>query len=407
MKLVLSICLLLACAAGTGCRSNSVYPPAEPNAKSQAEISAAALLPKDDPHSQSLERGMRMALEQVNADGGVGGKPFVIRFCHYDPNDDPRGERALQQVLKSNPDLLWLGGQAAVWQAPELIGKNLTVCFLTDYPPVPSLLDHASRIYFNGPQQAKLIYDALHSSDIATVALLHCAEPQTRALDDYLAFLLKGDGIRIYQDAFSPNETAFAPLAEQLARLQLDAVCLVGPAPECERLTLALEKSGYKGVLLGLGQTDALDNPRNFPAIERRMIRPLPERGLRAGFCSAWSQRFGAPPNALEAYGYENVCRLAQALNAAATLHPEEIARKLTQNTAAYAWEALAFEPDGDTAIPLKLHTPPTAVPISPAATASKKQAEPQNPALFLLDPPADLRNNSPKDAQAGSPSTH
>gem|GEM_PF-2513705 len=382
-----AFCVLACALLLSGCKSASPQDKAHAAKETfvrPGTLAATALLPQSAAATPSLQNGMLLAQETLNAQGGVLGYPLNIRFVLVGP-DDPEGADALKAALEKKPSVLWVAGDLAVYVGPELIEEPVLTAFLSEYPPVPSLLPLGVRIYPNGPALCQNVFDVAHTTDITSVAVLYATNPVNKSLASYLAFLMQGDGIRVYTDQFSTGETKFDMIADYLKRSDIDAVYLIGPAPDCDRLIATLDKTGYPHPILAVFPEPPNDDA--LPALKARLLYPVPEAPLDPTFVEAYRRRFNKAPDRMAAYGYENVIRIAAAAQASHARDPELIRKALLADKAAYAIPGLTFEKDGDTSVPLALHVP-AGIKLPPRIPPRvDNMMQKQEGPILLLDP--------------------
>ncbi len=367
-----------------GCLAGCQSPDVKTSVRTGA-VKAVAVFPKNAAYSNAVKNGMVLAQAQINAQGGVLGAPLALQFVDCGA-DDAKGDNAVGAALAQNPDVLWLAGDIAAWQAPRVMEKNVLACFLSEYPPVPSLTPLGARVFLNGPTMANAVFQVAHNSDIASVVVICEEGAVNNSMAEYLAFLMQGDGIRVWRDGFSTGEKNFALLADGIRQLNPDAIYFVGGPMAGDALIAALEKTGYAGIILGLYGEGLPPVAGTLEALRRKLIYPLPEKGMTAAFVEAYRKTFGENPGPLAAYGYENVKRVAAAA-VAQTRSAQAWRASMMRDNACYAWKDLTFARDADTDVPLALHVPEgVKMPAKIERDAPKTAPEKHGP-IFLLDP--------------------
>ncbi len=375
-KTVVTGAAILALFCLAGCQSGSK------KTQSDNTVRMAAILPESSGQSAQIENGLRRALAEINSTRAKNDPLLLLDFLRYGAQDTT-GEHALAQALKEKPVALFLAGDAALWQAPGLVQKDVLSLFLTPYPPVPGITPLGARIFFNGPAHAKKLFEVVQNSDISTVAIVHSNTPLESSLAQYLAFLLKGDGVRVYREMISANEKNFDPLIGQLDRLGTQALFLIADTAQCEQIIKTAKSLNYEQPILGFYWNSPEANAGDFPFLKDFLI---------------YSAEENPHPQALtslpQAYAYENLMRTAAAIKAAKGA-PERAKEKLIKDTRVYALKNLRFEKDGDTRVPLTLRVGARAQ-LPPPRTAPSSVTEKTRE----LSPPAEqLLNNEPARA--------
>ena len=367
-----------------GCSST----PALPKGNSQT-LAVGAVLPLSGPNAvlgQSLKQGLTLAVADVNAAGGVNGKPVSLGILDSQ-SDSTEGAKALQTWRERAVPILFVAENPLVMeQAENLADYPQLVAFLCDYVAVPNLTPkNGVRIYLNGDQEGRAIEGYLAAAGVNKVAILHAGNLGGQSNAKYLEFLLHGDYISTYKDGYTPTERDFRPLVDAMDRLDTDGVVLIGFGPEYANILAAFGFSGWKGLVLaylgqgslaGLGHQTGLAATTLYP-VPAYVLNP---RGTPEGqaFADKYRALYGQDPVLPAAYAYDNLRALAAGAARAASLQPQKIREGfLALKSYPGAAGTYTIMPDGDTEMPLQLVTgdgqpaPPPPKPTKAAAMSN------------------------------------
>lgn len=287
--------------------------------------------------------GMQLALDEINAAGGVQGRPLAL--LRVDDHEDIDRGRLVAQELSRNPEVVAVIGHlqsyvtvpaAAIYDlsglvhlAPtattvELTRRGYRRVFRTTFSDADVGRDMAEYALRQGYRRIVIYY----SRDEYGRGLANAFEERAT----------RGDaGIidrRSYDPSTPANPLAAAEAANAWMDLAPDAVFIAGDGESAALLARELDRSGSAAPLLG---GDALGIPAFLSlggeAVEGTVIAsrfnpdtPTPEVER---FTDAFRERFGADPDVGAALGYDAVRVLAHAMGVAGSAAPERVAAAL------------------------------------------------------------------------------
>jgi len=409
--------LVTLAAFGAGCDTLSKWQnyaenePANPDAFSPHASPAIAApqvsLPAKDPHAftigavlpltgsrvqtgQMMQRGLQLAIGEINAVGGVNGQP--VQLAVLDSRSDlEMGETALGAFRDYGEAVLLVGdGPLAVDRTEQLAGYPAVVGFLCDYVAGPKLTPkNGVRIYLNGDQEGRAIEGYVEAAGIDRVAVLHQSDLLSESNKQYVLYLFSGNH-RIFttEEGYSATEQNFTLLGQAMLRVNTGALVFAGYGPEYGKILGAFETAGWQGTVLGYAEVGGLSNLPGTGRLASTAAYPLPDfasnpRSTVAGraFMDLYRAKYNADPDLPAAYAYDTVHALADAAKQAASSDPQKIrAGFITQHTYTGAVGRYDIKDDGDTEMPLYLMRadgqalPP---PSKPAATEFPRLSAP------------------------------
>ncbi len=308
-------------------------------------------------------QGVDLAVEEVNRSGGIHGRP--LRILREDDRESVDEGSLVAQRFAKNPDVVAVIGHlqsyvtvpaAAVY---DLAGIPVVAPASTDPELTRRGYRRVFRATFTDGQAGRQMAEYAAHRGYRQVAIYYVRNPYGRSLAN--AFEERADELGIgvaARQSYDPNAEGGHRAAEQTALewrpLQLDAVFVAGEVPHAAVFIAELRRAGITVPVLG---SDAMGIPDLFTvggnAVDGTVVaaafHPEDRRPEVRRFVAAFRERFGTPPDAAAALGYDAVQVLAQAMRRAVKPTPERIAEALHGTR---GWPGVtgvfSFDADGD-----------------------------------------------------------
>jgi branched-chain amino acid transport system substrate-binding protein len=346
-----------------GSHAPQKLPPKDPHA-----FGIGAVLPLNGLRASSgraMQRGLALAVAEVNAAGGLNGQPIQLDVLDSS-NDLNDGGAALQQLRDRGEAVLLVGdGPLAIAAAGQLANFPQLVGFLCDYVAVPKLTPkNGVRIYLNGDQEARAITGYLEAAGVTRVAVLNQNDLAGESHQQYLLYQFSGNhDIYTAKEAYGADEGDFALLAKAMLRVNSGALILAGIGPEYPKIMSAFDDVGWKGAIFGYASVNGLAGLAASGGLAASAAYPLPDfaahpRNTEAGraFADQYHAKYGEDPALPAAYAYDNIHALTAAAAQAASSDPLKIRDGLLAlRTYTGAVGRYEIKDDGDTEMPLSL----------------------------------------------------
>lgn len=334
--------LSLALHAAGGCAMRDA--PSEERARRAAgdgEIVVAAVWPWQARGELRYGQGLDLALEEINAAGGVDGRP--IRLIREDDHESVNEGRLVAQRLAENPDVMAVIGHlqsyvtvpaAAIYDLAGLVlvSPASTSMELTSkgYPRVfrTTLTDRAI-----GRQMADFALDRGY----ARVGIYYVRNEYGRALANAFEERTHGRAITVavrhsYDQELT--ERSMAPVLREWRHMDLDAIFLAGEVPLAGRVIAAIREAGIDAAIIG---PDAMSSPalivEGGAAVEGTVVasvfHPDEPRPAVRDFVRRFRARYGVDPDPASAVAYDALRLLARAMQSAGTPAPAAVAEAL------------------------------------------------------------------------------
>lgn len=292
-------------------------------------------------------KGLDLAVEELNAAGGVLGRP--LRLLRVDDEESVDQGRIIAQELGRNPDVVAVIGHlhsyVTVAAAPIYDLSGLLLVSPTVTTPELTQLGYGRvfRTVFNdtevGRQMAQYALDRGYRRMVIYYARNEYGRELANAFEEQAAS--RGAQI-VNRESYDPNLDANPVAAEQTvstwSSYEFDAVFIAGQDAQAALLVSELRKRGIDVPVLG---SDALATPvfiqRGGAAVEGTVLPAAfhpdaPDPEARA-FRQAFERRYGMKPDAGAALAYDAMRVLAQAMREAKTTEPDAVAAAMHRLT--------------------------------------------------------------------------
>ncbi|TPE48042.1 ABC transporter substrate-binding protein [Amaricoccus solimangrovi] len=308
-------------------------------AMAQETVKLAAAGPMTGPSAETGQRmkaGIELAVEEINASGGVGGKTLVVDF--YDDEGKPEGAAAVAQRIASDSEVIGVighinssatmaalpiykragltevSGNSSAWKVTHMGFDNIFRVIINDQGQAPVVIQQLVEV--EGRKKIAIIYE---NSDYGKGALESATETAHALGAEIVA-------AETYQPAVDRD---FAAQLTKIMAASPDALFLVGQYGEggaifnqAYRLGLTTDGSVLKAGFDGLRQGPFIDLA-GADAVEGLLIfasfNSLSDAPKTAEFREKTMRLFGHPPTEQEAHNYDVTYLYKAAIEAGAT----------------------------------------------------------------------------------------
>jgi len=228
-----------------------------------ASVHVGAILPLSGKNARygELERqGLELALSEINAGGGINGKPLGVDF--EDSAADPKQAlSAWQKIrLESNAPLVISGLSNICMALSASADADQTVLLATDCSTASysSPDDYSYRIVSSNAFEGAEMADYLVSIGVDSVAVLQINNDY--GLGYFPAFrkrFLERGGIILIQETYAPEQRDFRSELSKVVQADSEALLLISYAPDAE---LILKQRTEFGILLPVFAAEPIEN---------------------------------------------------------------------------------------------------------------------------------------------------
>ncbi len=309
--------------------------------------------------------GMDLAVEMINADGGVLGRK--LRIARIDDKESVNEGRLVAQILANDPEVVAVIGhlQSYVTIPAASIYDQGGLVMIAPLSSSPKLtLQGFKRVFrttFNDKQVGRQMAVFAHRRGYERVAILYMRNTYGRDLANAFEERAHELGLNVverqsYTAAAERIKTSFGTVLRSWRDVELDAIFLAGAVPEAGTFIVQARAAGIDVPIIG---GDAMDDASLMEvggeAAEGTIIasnfhvddpRPVVQQ-----FVQVFNEKTGQMPNRGAAVSYDAVRVLAHAMEQAGSTVPEEVTQALR---AMGPWEGvtgiMAFDEKGDLA---------------------------------------------------------
>ncbi|MCI5218655.1 MAG: hypothetical protein D3914_05565, partial [Candidatus Electrothrix sp. LOE2] len=317
-------------------------PAAEKRAKRAAEAQGDILIAvvQTSLPSNFLLEGVRMAIEEINQQGGLLGRKLVS--VAYDDKGDPaEAERIARNISKNKDIIAVIGHRVSSAAIPaSIIYEQAGILFLSYGANAPGLTQYSVHYTFrNIPTNndyGLAMAEFLHKKGLKKTMVFHEREMTQRNLSDIFKkeALAKGIEIAATRSYFN-DDRDFKELVNSLKKEEgVDSVALFGLMPAAAYLLKELDEMGVELPIVGGGGMDYPDlftiagNSAEGVSVPTVFDPLYPDKQTRT-FVKKFQEQFNLTPDKWAAQGYDAVSLLAHTIKESETTTPSTLASHL------------------------------------------------------------------------------
>jgi branched-chain amino acid transport system substrate-binding protein len=286
--------------------------------------------------------GLQMALDEVNAEGGIRGRR--LRIARYDDGESLDEGTLLAQRIAADPQIVAVIGHLQSYVttpvAPLYDAAGLLLMAPTSTDPALTRqgLHRVFQAAFTDRDTGRQLAE-FASKRFRRAGIFYIRNSYGRGLANAFEERANELGLgtaarRSYDPSEELNGYTFTPTLREWASLDLDVIFLAGEVPSAAQFVANARAAGLTVPILG---GDAMSSPALMAVAGRAAegvivtthFHPDEPRPEVLRFSRAFTRRFGGKPDAGAALGYDVVRVLARAMGAAERLGADEVARAL------------------------------------------------------------------------------
>jgi branched-chain amino acid transport system substrate-binding protein len=307
------------------------------------DIVIAAAWPWELRKEMLYGEGMQMALDELNAEGGIGGRR--LRVARYDDGESIDRGRIVAQQIADDPDVVAIIGHLQSYITVEAASvydqAGLVLLAPTATDPELTRLGYRRvfRVAFTDDAMGRRLAEQVAAQQQRRVALYYIRNDYGRNVANAFEARARELGIAVQvRNSYDPSEQVtertFDQVLSEWKPMELDTIVLAGEVPSAAIFVAQARRKGIQVPILG---GDAMSSPALMAVAGRAaegMIvatyfhadEPRPEV---ARFSAAFRARHGQPPDAGAALGYDSARLLGDAMRTAGSIVPDDVARAL------------------------------------------------------------------------------
>jgi len=286
--------------------------------------------------------GIDLAIQQVNASGGVAGRP--LRIVRHDDEESVNTGRILAERLAADPDIVAVIGhlQSYVSVAAAATYGRAGLVMIAPTATDPALTEQGSdrifRATFSEQQLGSHMANAAHARGYRRLAIVYVRNRYGRGLANAFEETTARRGGAVvgrhsYEPADGSSSSAFAPIVADLRQTDCDALFIAGEVPSAAGLLIELRRAGVTQPIFG---GEAMSSPALFaagPAAEGVILatsfHPDDPRPEVQAFVRDFRASYGILPDVGAAWGYDAARLLGAAMQLARSAVPDSVASTL------------------------------------------------------------------------------
>jgi branched-chain amino acid transport system substrate-binding protein len=330
--------------------------------KGPRTITVAAVWPWSARHDFNYGEGLELAVDEINAAGGIGGRPVRVER-HDDHESVDEGRLIAQQLVKDSSVLAVIGHLHSYVTVPaaavyDLAGLPLVAPTSTDPQLTTQGYQHVFRTIFTDRQSGREMADYAAARGYHTIAIYYVRSDYGRALANAFEEEANARDLHVVdRQSYDPeavtSDRTFEDVVNDWKRRRLDAIFIAGQVPEAATFVGEVGRQGLRAAVLG---GDALGGPAltSLGHAAEGVVVPTPfppdaPWSAAAHMRAAFARRYGHEPDAAAALGYDAMMLLADAMRRARSLDRAGVTSALR---ATHEWPGvtglMSFDARGD-----------------------------------------------------------
>jgi branched-chain amino acid transport system substrate-binding protein len=293
------------------------------------------------PYDQPALAGLKMAVAEINAKGGIGGKSKIVLSIRNDRSDAGQAAADSQTLAAQGINFMMLPGDPSTSIPAGTVAQSHHIPMMTCLASLPTQRKAIGPYFFGGESAdnvvaaAEAVY-AVHQGWKTAYTLVGPDNAYTENYPKYFAKAFKAAGGKVLgTTTWRSGTTDFSPQIQKIKKLHPQPAVIESSMYEPD-LPAFIKQLRAAGVHARLLQSDASDTP----TIEQlgKLVNgltfstlgfPTPHSKL-AGFYTRFKKRYGhQPPNVLAAVCYDSMYLIADAVAKAGTTTPATVVKTL------------------------------------------------------------------------------
>lgn len=294
-------------------------------------IEIGAILPLTGSASllgQGVLEGIQMAADEINANGGIGGRRVVL-LVEDSRNDPKEAASAFYKMTAMSKPFAVIAEMSSVSKAlAPLAERKQVVVFatVTAAPDLTSMNKWVFRNYYSTRTQGEALASFLAERIKPNrVGILHLTDDYGVTGKNELVASLEKHGMGdVIAEGYAQTATDVRAQATKLLAARVDAICVIAYDEAIARAFQQVRELGYAGTLCtytGLANTEVLKQAGSSAEgayVAMADYDPAkPKEGVQSAFISTYKSRHAALPSHYPAFGYDTLMCVARAAGSA------------------------------------------------------------------------------------------
>lgn len=322
-----------------------------------------ALLPttgEAEGYGQQVKHGLTLAMDEINAAGGIQGKKIDIFFDDDESNEQKAVQKATNMISTSHVPLIIGGVTSNIALAVIPVCQQKQVVLLSPSASSPKLSGISQYFFRNYPSdslEGRVMADyTVRKMNVKKVAILFLDKEYGQGLTNVFKqeFTSLG-GIVSYEQGYREGATDFSAYVKEIKFAAPDAVYLPGYYTEVAYILRELKKQDVHARVISSG---AMGSPRILEMAEEEAegvvfpqapydtnnTNPVVQK-----FISNYKAKFYTEPDVYSAYAYDALKIVASAIEKCGDKYPQELRTRVAGITGFHGVTGeVGFDSKGD-----------------------------------------------------------
>ncbi len=299
------------------------------------------------PYGEKVKNGIELALEEINAAGGINGGVVQVVF-EDDASSPDKGLEATIRLIDEEGVRVILGAVgSSVTMAVAPICEKKEVLLLSPSSSAPAITDAGDFIFRNYPSdilEGTAMADFSRNLGLKSIVVFSVDNEWGTGLTEVFTRRFESRTRKVVKSFSVPanpedpealaDPAAFAAMVDEVKELDPHGIYIVAYLKEMSALLQQLESAGVAPVLMATASVNA-DLPRLAGSAAERVVYPQPAFDVNstvssvASFVSAYRAKFDADPDKFAAHGYDAMKLIGLAMTETASSHPDDVRQGL------------------------------------------------------------------------------
>jgi len=343
-KLLLIFALVVVCAMLLISCNSPAPPSGGPATSGGGALKIGALLPmtgSEAPYGADMFNSYKLAIEEVNAAGGVLGYTFEI-FNEDDACDGAQAASAGAKIVSANPDFV-VGGYCSGGTIPALQlfydADKLMLISAANSTKITDLgLQQTFMVNSPGNHQIVKFIELLNNLGSKNVAVIHQGDDYTQNLSDLCDEMLPPAGFSIVAtDVMQKGEADISAIVNKILAARADMVLWCGYFADGSNVIKQLRNGGYTGdICCGDGSSDTQLIVGSGPQGDGAYVLSPPYVNFAEGgldYIEKYKSMYnGSEPGPYSTLCYDTIMLLVDGIKRANSIDTEAVAQAIAAN---------------------------------------------------------------------------
>jgi branched-chain amino acid transport system substrate-binding protein len=307
-----------------------------------SEVKIGAVISKSGavaPYSQQVERGLDLALEEINAAGGFKGGPIQLVY-RDDGSSAEKGRAVVTELIEQEGVKIIIGAVSSpVTLEIAPICEKKGIILLSPTSSAPRISEAGEYIFRNYPSdilEGTAVADFARKQGVRRVVIVALDNEFGAGLSEVFTRRFESKSRKVAK-TFRIQEgdsASFPTIAEEIKELEPQGIYIVAYVDVMSELLRQFAASDLEALMMGSGSvTDQLakmagDAAENF-VYPQPVFDPESSDPVVTEFVAAFRAKYHRDPDIFAAHGYDSLKLIVQAMNNTGFAFPDEVRRGL------------------------------------------------------------------------------